>query len=114
MAGINGLMWLTRLDRYIGRTVAASTLLVLAVLLALFTFLKFVDALGDYGRGSFGLYEIARYVLLTLPGWIYALFPVAMLLGAILGLSALATGSELTVMRAAGVSLSRIATATIL
>lgn len=99
---------LSRLDRYIGKTVLQSTLLVLTILVVLFTFLKFVDALGDYGQGKFGLLAIAKYVLLTLPGWVYSLFPVAALLGSILGLGGLALASELTAMRAAGISLSRI------
>jgi lipopolysaccharide export system permease protein len=85
-----------------------STVLVLAVLVALFAFLSFLGAVDDYGKGRFGLYEVVKYVVLTLPGWIYALFPVTALLGSILGLSWLASGSEITAMRAAGVSLSRI------
>lgn len=98
----------TRLDRHIGRTVFLSTLLVLAILLALFTFFSFIDTLDDFGKGHFGLYQVIKYVVLSLPGWLYALFPVAALLGAILGLAWLAAGSELTAMRAAGVSLARI------
>lgn len=101
-------MLVSHLDRYIGRTIIQSTLLVLAVLLILFAFFSFTDALDDYGKGRFGLYEILKYVLLTLPGWIYALFPVAALLGSILGLAWLARSSEVTAMRAAGVSLLRI------
>ncbi|MFQ6022040.1 MAG: LPS export ABC transporter permease LptG [Acidiferrobacterales bacterium] len=99
---------LTRLDRHIGRTVFLSTLLVFAILLALFAFFSLIDALKDFGKGHFGLYEIVKYVTLSLPGWLYALFPVAALLGAIFGLAWLAVGSELTAMRAAGISLARI------
>ncbi len=99
---------ITRLDRYVGRTIMQSTLLVLSILVALFAFFSFVAAVDDYGKGRFGLYEVVKYVVLTIPGWIYALFPITALLGSILGLSWLTSGSEITAMRAAGVSLSRL------
>ncbi len=98
----------SRLDRYIGRRVLNAMLFVLAILLALFSFLEFIDELSDYGRGRFGLYALLRYVVLSLPGRIYELFPPAVLLGSVFGLSKLALGSELTAMRAAGISLLRI------
>lgn len=96
------------LDRYIGRSMLYGVLLVFSVLLALFTFFDFVDKLGDLGRGNFGLSDVMRYLLLTLPKKVYDLFPMAALLGTTLGLSSLAVDSELTAMRAAGVSLLRI------
>jgi len=96
------------LDRYIAHRVAVSTLLVLGVLLALTTFFEFVDALRDYGHAHFGLYEVVRYVLLAQPRKIYEVFPVATLIGALLGLSSLAVNAELIAMRAAGVSVLQI------
>ena len=101
-------MILTLLDRYIGRRLVFGTALVMGVLLALFIFVVLVDAMGDYGRGTFGLYELLRYVVLSQPRKIYELFPVAVLVGSLLGLSTLAVSSELTAMRAAGVSQLRI------
>ena len=96
------------LDRYIGRSILTSTLLVFAVLTALFTFIKFVEAMGDLGKASFGLYQVVRYVLLSIPRQASEMFPVTALLGSILGLSSLAADSELIAMRAAGVSLARL------
>lgn len=96
------------LDRHIGRSILTSTFLVLAVLLALFMFFKFADALGDYGKGNFRLHGIFVYVLLTMPNLIYQLFPMIALLGTTLGLSSLAVDSELIAMRAAGVSILQI------
>lgn len=101
-------MIVTILDRHIGRVVLYSTLLVFAVLLALFTLFEFVDKLDELGHGSFGLYQALKYLVLTLPRKIYELFPMAALLGTILGMSSLAMDSELIAMRAAGVSLLRI------
>jgi lipopolysaccharide export system permease protein len=96
------------LDRYIGRAIASSTVLVMLVLLAIYTFLSFADELRDVGQGRYDLWAALEYVLLTLPGRIYDLFPATALLGTLLGLGGLAGTSELIVMRAAGVSVSRI------
>lgn len=96
------------LDRYIGRSLLTSTLLVFVVLTALFTFIKLVDTLGDLGKATFGLYEAVRYVVLSVPRQASELFPMTALLGATLGLSSLAADSELIAMRAAGVSLARL------
>lgn len=96
------------LDRYIGRSVANSTLLVLAVLLTLFAFFTFMDEAGQIGKGRYGTWQAFQYVLLTIPSLAYQLFPVCALIGTTIGLGMLASNSELVVMRAAGVSLSRI------
>lgn len=96
------------IDRYLASAIAISTLLVLAVLMALFSFILFVDTLGDVGKANFQLADAVRYVLLSLPRQGYEVFPMAALLGTTLGLSALAADSELVAMRAAGVSVLRI------
>ncbi|MBL1276560.1 MAG: LPS export ABC transporter permease LptG [Ectothiorhodospiraceae bacterium] len=96
------------LDRYIGRAVGFSTLLVMGVLLTLFAFFAFMDEAGQIGKGNYGTWQAFQYVLLTVPGLAYQLFPICALLGTTIGLGILASNSELIVMRAAGVSLSRI------
>ncbi len=97
------------LDRYIARAVVASSLLVLAVLMAMFTFFTLVEELDDVGQGSYGLGGALLYVLLTLPAQAFELMPMAALIGSLLGLGALAGNGELTVVRASGVSIQRIA-----
>lgn len=96
------------LDRHIARTLLVSTGLVLMVLLALFAILKFVDTLGYVGKGTFQIEDAFVYVALAAPRQVTELFPMAALLGATLALSSLAADSELTAMRAAGVSVGRI------
>ncbi|MDT8384272.1 MAG: LPS export ABC transporter permease LptG [Gammaproteobacteria bacterium] len=96
------------LDRYIGRHVGYSTLIVMGVLLTLFAFFAFMDEAGQIGKGRYGTWQAFQYVLLTIPGLAYQLFPICALLGTTIGLGILASNSELVVMRAAGVSLSRI------
>lgn len=99
------------IDRYLAGAIVVSTLLVLGVLMALFSFLQFVDTLGDVGKADYELADAVRYVLLSLPRQGYEVFPMAALLGTTLGLSALAADSELVAMRAAGVSVLRIVAA---
>jgi lipopolysaccharide export system permease protein len=96
------------LDRYIARHVAMGILLVMGLLLSLFTIFSFMDELNRVGRGSYETLDAVLYVVLLIPGLIYQLFPMTALLGCTIGLGVLASSSELTVMRAAGVSLNRI------
>ena len=99
------------LDRYLGRIILKYTLLSMITLLGLFTFATFIDQLGDLGKGEYDLYAAIRYVLLVIPRTIYELFPMAALLGTIIGLSMLANDSELIVMRASGISILQITSA---
>ena len=96
------------LDRYIGKSVLISTLVVMLVLLALFAFASFAGELEKVGRGEYDALLAMQYTLLLLPRLAYQLFPIVVLLGAIIGLGMLASQSELVVVRAAGVSLNRI------
>lgn len=96
------------IDRYIGQTVIRASLTVLVVLLAIFTFFEFIDELEDVGRGSYTLGRATLVVALSIPRLTYDLFPIAALIGALLGLGALAERSELAVVRCAGVSKLRL------
>lgn len=95
--------------RYIGGTVLLNTLLVLLVLVALTGLFSFIGELDDVGKGDYSLVSAALYILLKMPGTAYELFPSAVLLGSLLGLGGLATNSELTVMRSAGLSIFQLA-----
>ncbi len=102
------------LDRYIGRSILLTSLLVLMMLVALASIFAFIGELDDVGKGSYSVAGAAQYVFLTIPGKAYLLFAPAVLLGSLLGLGALASNSELTVMRAAGVSGGRIIRAVVI
>ena len=96
------------LDRYIGRSILLTSLLVLLTLVTLASIFAFISELDDVGKGSYTVSRAAQYIFLTIPGKVYLLFAPAVLLGSLLGLGTLASNSELTVMRAAGISGGRI------
>ncbi|MEO4047787.1 LPS export ABC transporter permease LptG [Pseudomonas sp. CAU 1711] len=96
-----------RLDRYIGTSVFFAILAVLGIIVGLGLLFAFIDELGDFSD-SYGTWEALTYVLLTLPRRAYEMLPMAALIGCLIGLGSLASSSELTVMRAAGVSVGRI------
>lgn len=97
------------LDKYIFQNVVYGILLVMFGLGMLLAFMYFIENLPQVGKANFGILDLVIFVLLSLPKKLYELFPAMILLGTTLGLSYLAAGSELTAMRAAGVSVGRIA-----
>ena len=104
-------MLLRILDGYIGKTLVGATALVLTVLVGLSSILKYVDQLRKVGKGSYDLLDAGLYVLFSMPRDLELFFPVAALLGALIGLGMLASNSELVVMQAAGWSKVSIASA---
>jgi lipopolysaccharide export system permease protein len=98
---------MVKLDRYIGTSVFLAILAVLGVIVSLSMLFAYIDELGDLSE-SYGLLEAGVWVLLTVPGRIYEMLPMAALIGCLIGLGTLASYSELTIMRAAGVSVGRI------
>lgn len=96
------------LDRYIAKSIVSTMIIVLFVLLALFTLFGFIDELKDVGKGNYDLGKALLFILMTLPGLSYQLLPMTSLLGCTIGLGILASNSELTAIRSAGVSLERI------
>jgi len=97
------------LARYLGRSVIAFTVLTMTVLMILFGVYLFADEQSNIGEGSYTALDALAFALLNLPTSIFDLLPLGALIGALLGLANLARGSELTVMRAAGVSTLRLA-----
>jgi lipopolysaccharide export system permease protein len=96
-----------KLDRYIGSSVFMAILAVLGIILGLATLFAFIDEMSDVSD-TYTLADVASYVLLTAPRRLYDMLPMAALIGCLIGLGSLASNSELTIMRAAGVSVGRI------
>lgn len=94
--------------RYLAREVAASVLLVLVAFLALFSFFDLIGELRDVGQGSYKLQHALGVIALRLPGRVYELMPIAVLIGGLYALTTLARHSEITVLRASGLSTGRL------
>src|SRR6202034_2812395 len=97
------------LDRYLYRTVLLYTAMAMAVLLALGALFVFISQQSDIGVGAYSAGDAFLFTLLNLPQQAFELLPIGALIGALMGLGNLASGSELVVTRASGVSVWRIA-----
>lgn len=96
------------LDRYVVRSILGSVLLVMSVVLILGALFVFIDQQDDIGVGHYTAMDALWYTLLNLPQQAFELLPITVLIGSLLGLGALARGSELIVIRATGVSIVRL------
>jgi lipopolysaccharide export system permease protein len=96
-----------QLDSYVARTVMMATLVVMVVIVGLDAIFTLVDEL-DNLKGNYQLGDALLFSGLRLPRRIYEYMPMACLIGCLAGLGSMAANSELTVMRAAGVSINRI------
>ncbi|MDH4234598.1 MAG: LPS export ABC transporter permease LptG [Gallionella sp.] len=90
--------------RHLGREIYISIALVFFALLMLFAFMDLIHELSVMGQGQYHLGYVLLFVTLTIPGHIYGLFPVAVLVGTILALVQMSANSELTIYRSSGAS----------
>lgn len=99
-------------DLYIGRMVLATVLLTWMVLLGLdFIIGGLVPQINDLGKGDYDFFTALTTVSYTLPRRAYTLFPTAAVIGSLMGLGQLAASSELTALRALGLSRRRLSLA---
>jgi len=96
-----------QLDSYIARNVLMATLVVMVVIVGLDAIFTLVDEL-DNLKGNYKLVDALFFSGLRLPRRVYEYMPMACLIGCLAGLGSMAASSELTVMRAAGISINRI------
>ena len=96
-----------RLSRHIGITVFRAVAATLLVFVGLDVVTELIDEVGALQR-DYDYLDAVVYVITKLPSTVYEYLPYAVLIGCIYGLGTLAGNSEVTVMRASGVSLSRI------
>ncbi|MGA2839949.1 MAG: LPS export ABC transporter permease LptG [Steroidobacteraceae bacterium] len=97
------------LDRYLYRTVLVYACMALAVLISLGGLFLFISQQNDIGVGNYSAGDALLFTFLNLPEQAFELLPIAAMIGALMGLGHLASGSELVVIRASGVSVWRVA-----
>ena len=95
-------------DLYLGKVVLATVVLTWAVLLGLDVMLALVGEFGDIGDGRYGAMEAIVHTLYTVPRRGHYLFPTAAVIGSLMALGQLAATSELTALRAIGLSRRRL------
>ncbi len=98
---------LKRVDRLIARHVIGSVLVVWLVLVGFDTVIHLARELGDLNK-DYGVVQAVAYIALTVPRRVYEMFGHAALIGSLVGLGGLAASSELTALRASGMSRLRI------
>lgn len=99
---------MTILFRYLAKEIFLATLLLLMALLALFALFDLINELDNLSKSNM-LFTVLLYVTLKQPAHVVVIFPVAALMGTLFAVTRLSMQSELTVMRAAGLSLTKLA-----
>src|SRR3984957_17107085 len=96
------------LDRYIGREVASHAILGLAIFTFVFFVPQLVRLMELLVRHSSGTGTIALLFFSTLPPTLIFTIPMAVLVGALIGLGRLSSDSEIVALHASGISLRRL------
>jgi lipopolysaccharide export system permease protein len=97
------------IDRYISRLYIRVAGLSFMALLGLFYISTFIDRSDKVFKGQASTAMIGQLLVLLTPQFIYYVIPIAALLSALVTYGLLARSSELTVMKACGISLYRTA-----
>ncbi len=93
--------------RMLYKEIVKAVVFVALAFLSLFFFFDFVAELGKANDKGYTVAHAALYSLLFLPGHLYELAPIAVLIGAIYTLASLAQSSEFTIMRTGGLGPGR-------
>jgi LPS export ABC transporter permease LptG/LPS export ABC transporter permease LptF len=97
------------LDRYIARRFVRLQALTFFSLLGIFYISTFIDLSDKLFRGSATAGLMARLFLFRTPEYVHFILPLSVLIATLVTVGALTRSSELTVMRACGISLYRTA-----
>jgi len=95
--------------RYLNKEFFISIMMIMLGLIALFSFFDFLHEINDLGKSNYGLPQIIIFVILSIPGHIYEIIPLSVLIGSMYAIGQLSQNSELIVMRASGLSIRKIA-----
>lgn len=91
-------------ERHLAKEIYAATAFILFAFLMLFGFFDLIHEMESIGRGGYKIQHALGYVGLTLPGRLYELFPIGILIGTLYALVTLARHSEIAVLRSSGLS----------
>lgn len=94
--------------RYLQQEIIAHILVIMLALISMFSFFDLIQELDSIGKGSYGMGTALLFVLLSAPGHVYEVVPVAVLIGTLYALAQFARHSELVVLRVSGISMSSL------
>ena len=95
------------IERYLGKVLIGNTLVVMLVLLIILVLSDFMIQIGDLTE-QYTITKGLFHSILRIPIFAYEIFPLSILIGALLGLGSLANHAELTVLRVTGWPVKRI------
>lgn len=96
------------INRYLIQEIVASIMLIMLALIAMFSFFDLIQELESIGKGNYGLGNVLVFVLLSAPGHVYQVVPVAVLVGTMYALGRLSRNSELIILRVSGISIASL------
>jgi len=99
------------IERYVGKTVLSAIILTLLVLVGISALFKFIEQLKYVGRADFTALTSVLYAIYMIPQDLEMFFPMAAMIGGLVGLGAMAQSSELVVMQAVGMSKANVVNA---
>jgi lipopolysaccharide export system permease protein len=90
------------IHKLIYRDLVAAIAYVCLGFMALFLFFDFVDEMSSIGVQNYHLIHAFAYVMLQIPGHLYELLPIGVLIGGVLVMARFAQNSEFTILRTSG------------
>lgn len=99
---------MNKITLYIAKTILVTIFLAMTLFIGLELIFSLVNELRFVGTGSYTVGQAVLFILFSLPENISEIFPMAALVGTLMGLGLLASRSELIVMRSAGLSIPAI------
>jgi lipopolysaccharide export system permease protein len=97
------------LNRYLNLELAIPIFWVMIGIISILSFFDFIQEINDLGKGTYNVLTIFSYVALSIPGHVYEIVPIAVLVGSMYTMGQLSEKTELTVIRSSGISIKRIA-----
>ena len=82
------------LNRYLNLEVAIPIFWIMVGLIGIFTFFDFIQEMNDLGKGSYNLFSVFSYVVLSIPGHVYEIVPIAVLIGSMYAMGQLSENSD--------------------
>lgn len=101
-------MMMKLLDKLILTTLLKAILFASLVMMGLDGFFTLLGELDDIGKADYTFIKAVYYVLLSIPGHLYAVLPLVFLLGVVMCITRLAQHKELIMMQLYGLSTSKI------